>query len=99
MHQSQILGCFLIVALAVSQANVVRTDETKPEDPEEAPETKTLSREKRTLGLLTVGAQAVSKGVGTVGKLAAAGLATAVAAKPLIILGLGKCKYLSIPSI
>jgi hypothetical protein len=52
----------------------------------------TVSRHKRTLGLITVGAQAVSNGVGTLGKLAGTAVGVAAAAKPLILLGLGKCK-------
>jgi hypothetical protein len=36
--------------------------------------------------------QAVASGIGTLGKIAGATLATAAAVKPLIILGLGKCE-------
>merc|ERR1712109_356688 len=47
-----------------------------------------LSREKRTLGLVSAGAGA--SGLTTAGKLAAAGIAIVSAVKPLIMLGVGK---------
>ena len=78
----------MAVSLAVCHAGILVAEEGKSE----VPETKTLSREKRTLGLLTVGAKAVAAGIGTAGKVAGATIATAAALKPLILLGLGKCK-------
>ena len=49
-------------------------------------------RQGRTLGLLTVGAQALSSGVGTAGKILGATVAGIAAVKPLILLGGAKCK-------
>merc|ERR1712177_148490 len=49
-----------------------------------------LSREKRTLGLVSAGAGAAASGRTTAGKLAAAGIAIVSAVKPLIMLGVGK---------
>merc|ERR1711884_889598 len=49
-----------------------------------------LSREKRTLGLVSAGAGAAASGLTTAGKLAAAGIAIVSAVKPLIMLGVGK---------
>jgi len=50
------------------------------------------SREGRTLGLLTVGAQALGEGVGAVGAAAATAAGTVASVKPLLLLGLGKCE-------
>lgn len=47
----------------------------------------------RTLGLVTAGANVVGSGIGTIGRLAAVAVGLVAAVKPLIILGLGKCKY------
>ena len=47
----------------------------------------------RTLGLATVAAGAIGSGIGTIGRLAATAIGVLAAAKPLIMLGLGKCKY------
>ncbi len=55
-------------------------------------EDETNSRQKRTLGLLTVGANALSDGVGTAGVLAGTAIAAVSAIKPLLLLGIGKCK-------
>ena len=55
-------------------------------------EQKSNSRQKRTLGLLTVGAQALSGGVGKAAVIAGATIAAVTAIKPLILLGVGKCK-------
>lgn len=52
------------------------------------------SRQKRTLGLLTAGANAVGAGLGAAGSAAATAFGVAASAKPLILLGLGKCEYL-----
>lgn len=49
-------------------------------------------RKGRTLGLLSFGAEAVGAGVGAAGSAAASAIGVAAAAKPLILLGLGKCK-------
>ena len=54
-------------------------------------------RQGRTLGLLTVGAQALSSGVGTAGKILGATVAGIAAVKPLILLGGAKCKLKKIP--
>ena len=43
--------------------------------------------------------QAAAAGIGTLGKIAGATLGVATAAKPLILLGLGKCKFKSFPKI
>ncbi len=43
-------------------------------------------------GLLTVGAQAAAGGLSVAGQVAGAAVSTVAAAKPLILLGLGKCK-------
>merc|ERR1711937_296327 len=48
-----------------------------------------LSREKRTLGLVSAGAGAAASGLTTAGKLAAAGIAIVSAVKPLIMNGVG----------
>jgi hypothetical protein len=56
------------------------------------PEEKSNDRQKRTLGLLTVGAQMAQSGVGTAGKVALTALGLVSAIKPLILLGIGKCK-------
>ena len=50
------------------------------------------NRNGKTLGLLTVGAQAVGTGVGTAGKVLGTAVGVLSAVKPLILLGLGKCK-------
>ena len=41
---------------------------------------------------MTLGANAVSTGVGAAGAAAATAIGTVAAAKPLILLGLGKCE-------
>ena len=55
-------------------------------------ENQKLNRQKRTLGLVTAGAGAVSEGIGAAGAIAATAVGILSAVKPLIILGLGKCK-------
>ena len=50
-------------------------------------------REGKTLGLLTVGAQTLSSGVGTAGKVLGTAVGVMSAIKPLILLGVGKCEY------
>jgi len=47
------------------------------------------------VGLVTAGAQAVAGGVAGAGQLAGAAVSTIAAAKPLILLGLGKCKNIN----
>ena len=64
---------------------------------------KRSARQPRTLGLLEFGANALSNGIGAVGGAAATAVGAVAAAKPLILLGLGKCKtlgaYLRHPSM
>ena len=52
--------------------------------------------EARTLGLITTGAQAVGSGIGAAGRVALALVGVAAAVKPLVVLGLGKCKTIII---
>ena len=59
----------------------------------ETPNTNGSSRQGRTLGLLTVGAEALGEGLSTAGAAAVTAATTAAAVKPLILLGLGKCEY------
>merc|ERR1719367_1400546 len=49
-----------------------------------------LSRQKRTLGIITTGANIAANGLSTAGKVAAGAIAVASAVKPLIMLGVGK---------
>ena len=49
-------------------------------------------RQGKTLGLLTVGANALSPVVSTAGQVALGTIAAISAIKPLILLGIGKCK-------
>ena len=49
--------------------------------------------EERTLGIIQTGAGVVGTGLSTAGKLAAAAIGVVSAVKPLIMLGVGKCKH------
>ena len=48
--------------------------------------------EERTLGIIQTGAGVAATGLSTAGKLAAAAIGVVSAVKPLIMLGVGKCK-------
>ena len=52
--------------------------------------------EERTLGIIQTGAGVAATGLSTAGKLAAAAIGVVSAVKPLIMLGVGKCKYQSL---
>ena len=54
-------------------------------------------RQGKTLGLLTVGTQALGSGIGTAGKVLGTAVAALTAVKPLLLLGLGKCKSIGLP--
>ena len=71
----------LVPLVAVCYSAVIPSDENQPN-----------SRQKRTLGLLTAGADTVATGLGTAGTMAATAVGIISAIKPLVLLGLGKCK-------
>ena len=56
-------------------------------------EEKENHRQGKTLGLLTVGTQALGSTVGTAGKVLGTAVGVISAIKPLLLLGLGKCKF------
>ena len=68
----------LVILFSVAQGAVIRQSEREP----------------RTLGLLTAGAGALQAGIGAAGSAVGTAIGVAAAAKPLILLGLGKCKCL-----
>jgi len=77
-------------------ATAIAADELKDDDIEAiviAEDETENPREKRTLGLLTVGTRLVGAKLAAAGSVAAATVGVVAAAKPLILLGLGKCKY------
>ena len=49
--------------------------------------------EPRTLGVVTTGASLAGSALGAAGRVALALVGVAAAVKPLLVLGLGKCKY------
>ena len=57
------------------------------------PKEKENHRQGKTLGLLSVGTSALGSGVGTAGKVLGTAVAAISAIKPLLLLGLGKCKF------
>ena len=62
-------------------------------DADEVVPVEVSSRQPRTLGILTVGARAVGTGIAAAGKATGTAVAATAAAKPFILLGLGKCEW------
>ena len=54
--------------------------------------TKNENGEARTLGVITTGANLAGSALGAAGRVALALVGVAAAVKPLLVLGLGKCK-------
>ena len=54
--------------------------------------TKRENGEARTLGVVTTGANLAGSALGAAGRVALALVGVAAAVKPLLVLGLGKCK-------
>ena len=55
-------------------------------------ETNNQNGEARTLGVITTGANLAGSAIGAAGRVALALVGVAAAVKPLLVLGLGKCK-------
>ena len=55
--------------------------------------TKNENGEARTLGVVTTGANLAGSALGAAGRVALALVGVAAAVKPLLVLGLGKCKW------
>lgn len=73
----------------VPQESQVLVEEPEVESP---PVVRDHHRQGRTLGLATLGVKALGEGVKLLGSATAGAIGTTIAAKPLVILGLGKCK-------
>ena len=58
------------------------------------PKSEENHRQGKTLGLLTVGTSALGSTVGSVGAALGTAVGIISAVKPLVLLGLGKCKFL-----
>ena len=57
------------------------------------PKTKENHRQGKTLGLLTVATSALGSGASTAGAALGTAVGVISAVKPLLLLGLGKCKF------